>query len=156
MADAKCNRLPLAVLSNRLVRKVCRLLKNVFAIVCVTFNPAICASSWTTISQAPTSKVSSRLGNLTIHNEPSLFRTPAFGRAPPKEEPGASSIDNHLNSSESLTVDSFSICRLACSSSLIEVHGGVAKWGLSFIKAPDGASLNRSAPMRCSSKTPNK
>ena len=54
------------------------------------------ASSMQTASHAPTSLLSLRLGNFAIQRLRPSSRTLAFGLAPPKELPGATSILSHL------------------------------------------------------------
>ena len=118
-----------------------------------TFNPHFSAKSCTTISHAPELKSSCFDGNLAIHNEPSGAITDALGLAPPSEEPGAINCFNHFPSK---SVSSFSKAKEACSSSLREVHGGVA-YSLSFERnSPFCSVLNRSPPILASSYTPKR
>ena len=87
------------------------------------FNSHITAISCMTISHAPESKSSCLEGNFAIQSVSSGDKTDAFGLAPPSDEPGASSCFSHFSSNP---FSSFSKAADACSSSLKEVHGGVA------------------------------
>ena len=57
--------------------------------------PARAARCCTSASQAPASRESSWAGNFAIHELPLVSVKLAFGRAPPKEAPGATSTFSH-------------------------------------------------------------
>lgn len=100
-------------------------------------------------SQAALSILSFLEGNFAIHNEPSSSDIFAFGRAPPKEEPGAIRMASHfLTSVFSL---SSSMLSAACCNSRIEDQGGVGVSALSSREGPARSVLKRKAPIRHSS-----
>ena len=109
-----------------------------------------------TISQPPTSNVSSPLGNFAIHKCPFSSATLAFGRAPPNEDPGATKRFNQCKYSGSVCTSSCSKRKLICANSLSEVQAGTAYCLLSSKKGPSKVRLNRRPPILLPSKTPNK
>src|SRR5690606_9508751 len=72
----------------------------------------------------------------------------------PKEDPGAIKTASHFFTSS--VSSSFSKFFTASCNSLMDDHGGVGFWLLLSKKGPLGSNLNRNAPIRLSSYTPNK
>src|SRR5690606_17356810 len=93
-------------------------------------------------------------GNFAIHSSPFSSKILAFGLAPPKEDPGAIKTASHFFTSS--VSSSFSKFLAASCNSLMDDHGGVGFWLLLSKKGPLGSNLNRNAPIRLSSYTPNK
>ena len=114
------------------------------------------ANSCNTISHAPAFFSSLELGNLAIHKCPFSSITLALGLAPPNDDPGSINTLNQCAYSGSLMASSRSSCKLAYSNSRRDVQGGVAIFFWSFRKGPSSLNLNRTPPIRCPSKTPNR
>ena len=140
-------------LSKRLTIKVAPFGEKVSNRASGTFRPHIRASSCTVISHAPLFVSSCLEGNFAIHKEPSTSWTVALGRAPPREEPGASSCFSHCSSKPD---SSFSKAMDADSSLRKETHGGVASDSSEDSNELPSPRLKRKAPILAASYTPRR
>ena len=116
-----------------------------------TLIPALPAKRRARASHNTTFVSSVLCGNFAINRSPSLFRTEAFGRAPPSDDPGASS--KRKSSSVSASP---SKCSAAVSSRGNSTSGGIRHAASGRRNGPPGSFENRSAPCRASSSTINR